>query len=715
MLSAIVGGAPPDLLPLGSYPGDWIARGVVRPLDDLIARDRAQPDGIRLEDYYPASLAHVRANGRIYAIPDWAIGMALYYNKNLFVEAGLTDTAGQARPPSTWTEWFHCNKVLTRRDQDGNLVRIGGYPGGYVPSLFTVGTQLGASFLSEDGRTCTIGEPASVEALRLLVRFSDYFGGRRRLDTFKALEQFGGIDPLFVGGEAMRIEGQWYITNFARFGPDIDYDVAPIPHPAGQPRVDFQITTAWGIPVGARNPELAWKFLKWYASDEAQEIKVRETIAFTRNRGYPFTPFTTANRRINRLIEQKYVRDNPVFPFKTRRTYAKFVENLETATSLRPVGGPAGQLLDDELNRAYEMASLQRVHPEEALDRARMRLQEALDRYWEETRLPLFRWDWSLLIIGSIAAALTLWILRRLGLQLVQSGRQQRRETLAGMLCVAPWGVGFAIFMAGPIIFSFLLSFSRYNVVRPARWVGLDNYIALFTADPLFWKSLYNTLFMLLGVPLGLALGLGLALLLNQAVAGMSFYRTIYYLPSIVPAVASALLWVWIFHPASGLMNTALDWLGVEGPLWLQSEAWAKPAIILNGLWGAGGSMIVWLAGLKGIPDYLYEAAHIDGAGRWSRFRYVTLPMLTPYILFNAVVGVIATLQIFTQAMVMTSGGPLDATLFYVYYLFNNAFAYFRMGYASAMAWVLFFIILSLTLLQLKIAPKWVHYEGEET
>ena len=202
-------------------------------------------------------------------------------------------------------------------------------------------------------------------------------------------------------------------------------------------------------------------------------------------------------------------------------------------------------------------------------------------------------------------------------------------------------------------------------------------------------------------------------MLLNRALRGLTFYRTLYFLPSVVPAVASALLWVWIFHPADGLANRLLAWFGIAGPLWLQSEDWAKPAILLHGLWGAGSGMIIWLAGLKSIPEHLYEAAAIDGAGPWHRLRYLTLPLLTPTILFNLIMGTIGTLQIFAQAVVMTKGGPLDATLFYVYYLFNNAFAYFQLGYASAMSWVLFFIILALSLLQLKLASRWVYYEGE--
>jgi len=220
---------------------------------------------------------------------------------------------------------------------------------------------------------------------------------------------------------------------------------------------------------------------------------------------------------------------------------------------------------------------------------------------------------------------------------------------------------------------------------------------------------------MVLGVPLGMAVSLGVAMLLNARVKGMAFYRTIYYLPAIVPAVASSILWIWVLNPQFGLVNVALQRLfGIAGPQWLQSELWSKPSILLMGLWGAGAGMIIWLAGLKGIPETLYEAAEIDGAGKCAAFRHVTLPMLSPYIFFNLIMGVIGTFQIFTQAYIMTSGGPVDSTLFYAYYLFNNAFRYFKMGYASALAWILFLIILALTLVQLRLGKRWVYYEGEK-
>ncbi|HEX72678.1 MAG TPA: sugar ABC transporter permease, partial [Candidatus Hydrogenedentes bacterium] len=202
-------------------------------------------------------------------------------------------------------------------------------------------------------------------------------------------------------------------------------------------------------------------------------------------------------------------------------------------------------------------------------------------------------------------------------------------------------------------------------------------------------------------------------LLLNHEVRGMAGYRTLYYLPAIMPGVAASILWIWIFNPHEGILNAVLARVGIQGPAWLQQESWSKPSLILMGLWGAGAGMIVWLAGLKGIPRHLYEAAELDGAGVFRRFFSITLPMLSPYILFNMVMGLIGTFQIFTQAYIMTRGGPVDSTLFYAFALFNNAFRYMKMGYASAMAWILFAIVLVLTLLQLWLSRRWVYYESD--
>ncbi len=264
---------------------------------------------------------------------------------------------------------------------------------------------------------------------------------------------------------------------------------------------------------------------------------------------------------------------------------------------------------------------------------------------------------------------------------------------------------------------SFIYSFCRYDVLNSAQWVGFENYRDLLVNDPLFWKSLGNTAYMIIGIPLGMAAGLGIAMLLNTETRGMKFYRTLFYLPAIVPMVASAILWIWVLNPSNGLINAFLRMFGVNNPpLWLQSPSWflgSKAAIIVMGLWGAGGGMVIWLAGLKGIPPHLYEAAEIDGAGPVRKFFNITLPMLSPYIFFNLIMGVIGTMQIFTQAYIMTLGGPEDSTMFFAYYLFNNAFNYFKMGYASAMAWILLVIVCALTVFQLRMSRRWVYYGDE--
>jgi multiple sugar transport system permease protein len=287
-------------------------------------------------------------------------------------------------------------------------------------------------------------------------------------------------------------------------------------------------------------------------------------------------------------------------------------------------------------------------------------------------------------------------------------------ENYMGYVFVAPWIVGFLLFYLGPMIASLALSFTRYDVLNPAKFIGLGNYRTMSMTDDIFKVSLYNTFYItILGVPLNILIGLSIALLLNLKVKGMTVYRTIYYLPSIVPVVASSILWLWILNPHFGVLNLVLEKIGIPGPGWISSPVWSKPSIIMMRMWGAGSTMIIYLAGLKGIPESLYEAAEIDGATTWRKFIHITLPMLTPTLFFTTVMQTIQSLQVFTQAFVMTQGGPAQSTLFYVYNLYNNAFVYFKMGYASALAWILFLIILIITVAQLKLAPLWVHYEAE--
>ena len=295
-----------------------------------------------------------------------------------------------------------------------------------------------------------------------------------------------------------------------------------------------------------------------------------------------------------------------------------------------------------------------------------------------------------------------------------------RRETLWGYVFISPWLLGFIVFTVGPMIASLVLSLTRYNITSPPVFIGLENYIKLFTGDPRFWHSLGITVkFALIAIPLNLTFGFVLALLLNQNVPGVAFWRTVYYLPSVIAGVAVAILWSLIFNPRFGILNWLLSLVGIDGPGWLASPDWAIPALIIMSLWSVGGGMIIYLSGLQSIPTALYEAAQIDGANAWQRLFYITIPLMSPVIFYNLVIGIIGTFQYFTEVYVITAtadtglGGPLESTLFYNVYLYSNAFRYLNMGYASALAWVLFLIVLVLTLLVFRSSALWVYYEGD--
>jgi multiple sugar transport system permease protein len=289
------------------------------------------------------------------------------------------------------------------------------------------------------------------------------------------------------------------------------------------------------------------------------------------------------------------------------------------------------------------------------------------------------------------------------------------REARAFYLCIALWGIGFLVFTAGPILASIYYSFTSFDIVSAPVFVGLQNFRDVFS-DPLFYKSMANTLyFVVLVVPLTMILSFALALLLNQKVRALPVFRTVFYIPSIVPFVASAILWMWLLQPQYGLINSIIEYFGLNGPTWLASETWAKPALVIMLLWGSGSTMLIYLAGLQGVPESLLEAAEIDGANTWQRFVHITLPMLTPTIFFTLTMGIISAFQVFSIVYVMTSGmgGPQNATLVYLLYMFRQAFVFFRMGYASAMALILFVIVLLVTIVQFALAPIWVYYEVE--
>ena len=316
-------------------------------------------------------------------------------------------------------------------------------------------------------------------------------------------------------------------------------------------------------------------------------------------------------------------------------------------------------------------------------------------------------------------------------------------ENLQGYLFAGPWLLGFFVFLVGPMVFSIILCMFKWNGVTSfaenAEFVGAAHFRRIFSQDLFFWKALVNTVYYAcISVPLGICTSLFLANLLNAKIRGISVFRTIFYLPNVLAGVATIMMWSWIFNPEFGGFNLVLEYTGLASlgrgiigivpglqglmerhhiswpPLWLVDEFWAKPALIIMSLWGAGGGMLIYLAGLQNIPKHLYEVAELDGAGRIRQFFTITIPMLTPTIFFNLVMSIIGSFQVFAQSYLMTDGGPNNATLFYVLYLYRKAFQHFEMGYASALAWILFTIIMALTMVVLKSSKLWVYYEGEK-
>jgi len=290
-----------------------------------------------------------------------------------------------------------------------------------------------------------------------------------------------------------------------------------------------------------------------------------------------------------------------------------------------------------------------------------------------------------------------------------------KRDQLWGYLFISPWLIGLLGFIIIPMLLSVYYSFTHYEVITPAKWAGLDNYITIFTNDPLFIKSLYNTIYYtVFYIPLNVSICLVMALLLTSKVRGVSIFRALVYIPNVVPTVALALIWMIIFNSQFGVINYFIRLVGLPGPEWLASTVWSKPAIIIMNLYKAGFTALIFVAALQQVPLELYDAAAIDGASALRRYFSVTLPMISPAILFSVIMGTIGSFQLFTEAYVTTDGGPLNSTLFYGLYLYKKAFGLLQMGYASAMAWILFFIILTLTLIQLRISKKVVYYEGGE-
>lgn len=703
-------GLTPDVIFCGANYATFAGKGMMLDLKPYVRRDPS----VKLSDYYPQLIRAFSSGDSLYALPrDIAPIGLVYYNKALFDKAHIPYPSGSWRwdyvphPERGDKDFLNLAQKLTRRGTGGGDTVYGYSAGDNSWTMNNFVYSSGGAFVDNllNPTKLLYSDPRVVNAIQLT---QDLMGKYNVSPSAIELASSGvGSHELFAQGKiAMYVSGIWEVPRFRTEISGFDWDIAPFP--AG-PTGRRGVPTGWsgyGIAASSKHKQEAWELVKYLAGPVGLGNLAKSGLAQPALANLANSPLWLDNARPrNRKLtieEVPYIRFEVLSP--------KWIE-------LSAIITPKLQLVWNGTLTA---------------DEAVKQLQPPAQAKLDELNHPLFhpRLNWGLGVVAMVLVTLLIagWVWQGARRDL-RAGRKvgSREEARAGYLFISPWLIGTAVFLLGPMLVSLLLAFSSWDMIGPARWVGLGNF-AEMAGDDRFWKSLRATLiYTACSVPLGVAGSLGLALLLNTKIRGQSVFRTLFYLPSVASVVAASLIWLRLFNPESGLLNQllgalhlnpAMHALGLTDPSkgyvnWLGSEKTALGSLIVMSLWGIGGGMVIYLAGLQGIPQSYYEAASLDGASVWQRFRHVTLPLLTPTIFFTLIIGVIGSFQVFTQGFVMTQGGPNNATLFYVLYLYENAFQFLKMGYASALAWVLFLIILGFTALQMK-ASKWVHYEGAE-
>ena len=703
-------GEPPDVFYVGNERiPSFASLGLLEPLDRFVQEDAGsrEPGALRLDDFYPQVVDAFRydgtnaGRGTLWGIPKDFTTVGFYYNKDVFRKAGVPFP----KPDWTWDDFVSTARAIHRATGPDGERYVGAefvtWPAMVRAYLFTEGGDaVGSSW--DDLR---LSDPKSMAALeRLRAWRHDEEGtltsGRSKLATGSAVFATGKVG---MAGPF----GRWVVPEYRRI-KDFDWDFAPLPR--GSERANIILTVSWSISAQSAHKADAWKLVRWLTNEEGQKAQARLGLAIPSNRrAAESDAFVDAAKPENDrgfldAVAVSRVIDWPANPKFEQLLGSNLDEGLKTGN--KPVAEAVG---DFERLWKAELAS--------PLGRG---------------GFPPVPWGMIAAVVGVAIAAGAAWVAvvrRRVTLPL-----QEASEERAGYAFASPWLVGFAVFMAFPVVLSLILSFSGWrglSTLSEAKWVGWGNYAQLLAGDARFWTSVRVTLYyVVVAVPLGQGLALAAAVLMNQKVLGIPFFRAAWYLPSVLAGVGVAVLWRWVFDSDAGLMNQllgpaigALDWAlaltgagpsGLEPPHWFGKDAavWGVPAFAIMNAWFVGGSMMIYLAGLQGIPDELNEAAQVDGIGRVRRFVSITLPMLGPVILFNVLMAVIGSFQVFTQAFVMTGGEPGDSTRFYVLYLFNQGFEYYEMGYASAMAWLLLLAVLAVTAVILRTSARRIYYEA---
>lgn len=706
----VAAGDPPDVFQIGYEKiAGWADYGLLAELEPFIDRDRQRgdPDALRLEDYYASVIDTYRFDGQalgrgpLYAIAKDFTTVGFYYNKDLFRKAGVPE------PPAdgwTWDEFIAAAR------------RIGQLEGCFGADCVTWEPMLrlfcwthGVDFTYDRFETFDFTE---LRLVATLDRLRGWFEENTRALRSAKTQLETGEDPFLSGRIGMAGPfGRWKVPVY-RLITDFDWDFAPLPHAAGYPPANGIFTSAWGMSARTKRANEAWLLIRFLSGEEGQRLVAEQGLAIP---------------TMIRVAESKAFADPSIKPYRDR-VY------LDMIPYARAIDWPPNAKYLDKLRKRME--EVYKIGHRSTAD-----VLADVQREWQEFRrvdlqhgqhppMPWGRIARGLLIplAGLLVVGAIIWWSRR-------PSRIALREEVAGLGMVSPWVIGFCAFTAFPIVLSLSLAFTSWSglaTLDHAEWVGAGNFRQMWQ-DAGFRKSLEVTIwYAVWAVPLGQLAALIAAMFVNNEVPGIRFFRAAWYLPSVLAGVAISILWKWVFHHEDGMLNSILaplangvnsigSWLGaswdLHPPRWFEKDAdtWGVRAFVIMSFWMVGGSMMIYLAGLKGISKELYEAASIDGAGWRHRVRHVMLPMLSPVIFFNTIMAIIGSFQVFTQAYVMTAGGPGDATRFYVLYLYNQAFDLHNMGYASALAWLLLLIILVLTLTVMAGSKRLVYYEALKT
>lgn len=704
-------GDPPDVFYVGNERiPSFGAMGLLEPLEPYLERDAAthDPRALHLEDFYPQVVDAFRwdgtqmGKGALLGIPKDFTTVGFYYNKDLFRKAGVPFPA----PDWTWDDYISAARTIgALTDEHGEH-----YTGSEFVTwaamvrayLYTWGVDVkGASF-----DEITLEDPRAMEALERLRSWRHdeehtLTSGRSKIATGAAVFSTGRVG---MAGPF----GRWVVPEYARI-TSFDWDFAPLPR--GSQRANILLTVAWAISSQSKHKDESWKLVRWLTDVDAQRAQARLGLAIPSNR---------------KAAESDAFVNPAVKPANDQG----FLDAIQVA---RWVDWPVSPKFESRLA----------LNMDEGLKTGSIPVKEAVERFkqqWKDIRTsPLGRTDfprmpWGMVAVCAAAAVLLAGVVVAALRARTRLPAHALREERTGYVFASPWVLGFCIFMAFPIVMSLLLSMTRWNgmgTLDEAQWVGLRNYQQLLSADETFPVSVRVTLYYaLIAVPGGQVLALLAALLMNQKVRGVPLFRAAWYLPTVLAGVGVAVLWRWVFDGDAGLMNEVLrpaingvnhvlaalgSSAAIPGPpQWFGKDAavFGAPAFAIMSMWMVGGGMMIYLAGLQNIPEELHEAAGVDGVGAVRRFVGITLPMLSPVILFNTLMAVIGSFQVFTQAFVMTGGEPGDLTRFYVLYLFDQGFQFYEMGYASAMAWLLLLVTLGVTLLILRTSARLVYYEA---